>query len=347
MTRRTSLYFLIATLLFALFESNLWGQTRFRVMEWNAENAFDTLHAEGKADEEFTPAGSHRWTQMRYRAKLARMAKVVAAVGEDKPAALVALTEIENDSVLSHLTRRTRLARLGYEYIGTESEDVRGINVALLYQPHLFLPVSIDTLRFAPPRPNVRPTRDALHVAGLLTTGDTLDVIVCHLPSRKSGRVADLFRQAIGKTLRGFCDSLLCVRQKPSLILTGDFNSWFPERCLSESLGAKPYSADCDPSSLCLLSYHLKGKGDIQGTYKYQGEWNRLDHFVVSGSLLQKGDRLGELYTLPSACRIVDFDFLLQDEKSGHGVRPFRTFLGTYYQGGYSDHLPLILDLYY
>lgn len=52
--------------------------------------------------------------------------------------ALIALCEVENDSVLSHLTRRTPLRWQDYRYIITQSPDPRGINVALLYQRDQF-----------------------------------------------------------------------------------------------------------------------------------------------------------------------------------------------------------------
>lgn len=32
-----------------------------------------------------------------------------------------------------------------------------------------------------------RPTRDILHVMGQVASGDTLDVFVCHMPSRAGG----------------------------------------------------------------------------------------------------------------------------------------------------------------
>ena len=51
----------------------------------------------------------------------------------DTPA-LVALCEVENDSVLRDLTRYSVLREAGYRYVITHSPDERGINVALLYQ---------------------------------------------------------------------------------------------------------------------------------------------------------------------------------------------------------------------
>ena len=47
--------------------------------------------------------------------------------------------EVENDTVLRDLTRRSPLKELSYRYVMTHSPDLSGIDVALLYQRDLFL----------------------------------------------------------------------------------------------------------------------------------------------------------------------------------------------------------------
>lgn len=328
--------------LFAIAFSATTARQRMRIMEWNVENLFDTLHCEGRQDLEFTPSGSRQWTSPRYFSKLSHIARAIAAAGGDTPCDIVALAEVENDSVTHHLTRRTKLWRMGYEYIMASTSDVRGICVALLYQPRRFRPVSIDTLRFKPLKENMRPTRDALHVAGKTVTGDTLDIIVCHWPSRRDGKRSQHFRERVARDIRNFCDSLFSTRANPYVVITGDFNTWYPERSIAKDLGASPPDSATSPHSLYILSLRLHARDGIEGTYKYQGEWNRLDHFIASGTLL--GGQ-GALRTSEDKCVIADLPFLLEKEKSGNGTRPYRTFLGTYYHGGYSDHLPLVLDI--
>lgn len=44
----------------------------------------------------------------------------------------MALCEVENDSVLFDLTRRSALRGVNYDYVMTDSPDERGIDVALL-----------------------------------------------------------------------------------------------------------------------------------------------------------------------------------------------------------------------
>jgi len=124
------------------------------------------------------------------------------------------------------------------------------------------------------------------------------------------------------------------------------FNAYYPEPCLMEYLGARLPETRPEPRSLYLLSAHLKARHDISGTYKYAGEWNQLDNFIVSGSLLSHSTP-STFSTNADCCRIADFDFLLTGLNTEAGPRPFRSFLGTYYQKGFSDHLPLVLDLYW
>jgi hypothetical protein len=43
-----------------------------------------------------------------------------------------------------------------------------------------------------------------------------------------------------------------------------------------------------------------------------------------------------------NVCRIGDLPFLLEDDEKYGGKKPYRTYLGPKYLGGYSDHLPLV-----
>lgn len=317
-------------------------------MEYNVENLFDTLHTAGKADMEFTPLGEKHWNSHRYWKKLGQLSKVIAAAGGITPVDLIALVEIENDSIASNLVRRTKLWRLGYEYIITHSPDTRGINVALLYQPHRFRPILSDSLRIAPTHQSLKPSRDVLHVCGEITTGDTLDVFICHLPSRKGGKKAERYRNTISDHIRTYADSLMRVRQTANIVITGDMNSFYPEKNFTEHLKVRLPQAPIQEHELYLLSHDMQAAADIRGTYKYQKEWNQLDHFIVSGNLLKSSTASSShLSTTPANCLIGDFKFLLARDRNSENVHPNRTYLGNFYNYGISDHLPLILDFHY
>ena len=95
------------------------------------------------------------------------------------------------------------------------------------------------------------------------------------------------------------------------------------------------------PDALYVLSHRLHEPGGVRGTYKYRGEWNQLDHLVVSGALL---DATSCFHTGADRCRIAVLDFLVHPDRTYGGVAPSRTYLGRYYNGGVSDHLPLFTD---
>ena len=153
-------------------------------MFYNVENLFDCRHDSLKEDREFLPDGEKKWTPARYWRKLDALSKVVAAVGEERLPDLVGLCEVENDSVLFDLTRRSSLRALGYRYVATHSPDVRGIDVALLYQPGSFRLLESHEIPVPSAEAGFRPTRNVLYVKGEVLSGDTLHVLVCHLPSR-------------------------------------------------------------------------------------------------------------------------------------------------------------------
>lgn len=322
------------------------------LLEYNVENLFDCRDDPESDDGDFLPSGAYAWDSLRYRRKLVALARVMAAAGGARPVDLVALCEVEGDSVLHDLTRRTRLARLGYRYVVTDSRDSRGMDVALLYQPERFRPVGIDTLRMAYDPSRERPTRDVLHVAGRILTGDTLDVIVVHLPSRRGGaQHTAAYRCRVARRVAGLADSLRRVRAVPAVIITGDFNDEPDDRSLAEVIGARCLSSlrrtdatgAADGGWINLSAELHDSIYNVQGTYRYRGHWNRLDHVLANASLQTAHPRL---YAGEGSCRILVLPFLVERSKSERDVwQPRRTYLGTHYHGGISDHLPLLLTI--
>jgi hypothetical protein len=230
---------------------------------------------------------------------------------------------------------------LNYRYVMTDSPDLRGIDVALLYQRDLFKLLSFRSVSI-PPLKQFRPTRDLLHVSGLLLTGDTLDVFVCHLPSRSGGaKESEPYRLHAARILYTEADSILNIRLHPQIIIMGDFNDYPTNKSIQKILEAEspPPTA---PSPLKL--YHLlarKAQSKNFGSYKYRGEWGLLDHLIVSGSLLNSANSFS---TSENKATVSNLPFLLTEDKKYGDKEPFRTYKGMKYQGGISDHLPIYVD---
>ena len=289
----------------------------FTLMELNCENLFNTTHDSLKNDLDYLPTSEMRWTPKRYWDKVNSIGREIIACGTDSHLPdIVCLTEVENDSVMFHLTRLSLLRNAGYEYIITNSSDERGIDVALLYQPQSFRPLSADTFCVAHTAEE-RPTRDILRVTGITTTLDTIDIFVVHFPSRRGGeRLSRPYRLRAAQTIISHLNNR-------STILTGDFND---------------YSGDASIAALQEVGFtdlpaKAKHNNIIKGTYKYRGEWGSLDHILIRGPI---ADKVMDAY-------INDLPFLLLGE--GDSLMPRRTYRGKFYQGGYSDHLPLVVNL--
>lgn len=309
-------------------------QGRLRVMSWNVENLFDTIHDSGRIDTDFLPDGANAWTAARYRTKLFAIARTIAAAGGAEPVDIIGLCEVENTRVVEDLTQHSALASLGYSYLITNSLDERGMDVALLYQADRFLPLQEYILRVPFTPQKERPTRDILVVDGLIPAGDTLTVAVCHLPSRRGGaELTAAYRQRAVQVLRNTVDSIARKRQNFRMIVMGDFNDEPADASVRQ----------LTDSGFVNLSAKAVGEYKIKGTYKLSGAWSRIDQMIVSCSLLEGSSGLR---AQPETCRIFAPEFLLERDATG-GVKPCRTYLGTFYHGGVSDHLPLLLDLAY
>lgn len=308
-----------------------------RIMWYNVENLFDCRDDSLTDDQQFLPDGNMRWTYKRYQKKLVNISRVVAAVGNGHLPDLIGLCEIENERVLYDLTRRSLLKTAGYHFYVTQSLDERGIDVALLYRPERFTPINRKDIRI---EPTDNPTRDILHLTGKVSGKDTLSLFLCHFPSRSAGRKeTEPYRMQAARVLKQHTDSLQSTSPNASIIVMGDFNDHPTNRSLSQVLQSKPVTpgSTITPQNLYNLIYNKE-----KGSYFFQGNWEKLDQIIVSGSMLIPQS---PLYTNESHTRIASFPFLLEyNERYGEYV-PSRTLQGPLYKGGYSDHLPLVIDL--
>ena len=224
----------------------------------------------------------------------------------------------------SKLVERTPLAKLGYGIVHRDSPDRRGIDVALIYRQDSFRVLDVRTSGVL--TGGDRPTRDILYVAGVLTwTGDTVHVFVNHWPSKFGGdEYTRPFRQAASDTL---ARAVLALRDSltgklPSVIVTGDFN---------DTPDSTPALSLASGTGLVNLALDLHERGE--GSLKYNGRWELIDHFLVSGAL--EGSVM-EIYSHP---------MLLEEDSKFLGVKPRRSYYGPMWHGGASDHLPIVLLL--
>ena len=304
---------LILMVLFSIECGFLFAQEPLTIISYNLENLFDCQHDTLKNDYSFLPDGDHHWTYHKYQTKLDRIAQVVVNISGWESAALVGLCEVENARCLRDLCYR--LKRFHYQYVHYESEDERGIDVALLYDS-----TKVKVLDSRPLRVDLNEdnTRDILYVKVLLHERDTMYAMVCHLPSRLGGGAATEWKRLQAKqVIQQQIDSILHQQPQANIVVMGDMND----------------EAKNDLSGMSNQMVALEQAG--QGTHKYQGVWSCLDQYYVSKELK---DRVSEQIYSP--------EWLLEEDNKYLDYQPKRTFVGFRYHGGYSDHMPIVLTIY-
>jgi hypothetical protein len=296
-----------------------------RLMWYNVENLFHPTSDTGVADDEFTPEGVRHWTWFRYREKLTRIARVIVAAGQWEPPFVVGLGEVENALVLEDLVSHPILQSFGYSYLHKDSPDHRGIDVACLFRAEFFNPAGWSAMS-AVELGSFGRTREMIHVWGSWGRRDTLDLFLVHFISqyRGSGATAE-YREMQSARLMELADSIRQIRPGSMVVMAGDFNETW------EGYSMEPFRS-MTVGSDSVVPVELSGQ---RSSYRYQGVWSSIDQFLV----VNKGSGYGvegKVFCLPA--------LIIPDDIYG-GEKPFRTWEGYRYSGGFSDHLPILLDI--
>jgi len=335
-------FFLLLNSALLLLAVSLNGQAQendsgyIRLMFYNTENLFDTSDDTLKDDNDFLPGGVMRWNYSRYNKKLSALYKTIAAAGEWNLPAIIALCEVENRKVLEDLLRNTYLSKYNFEIIHEESSDERGIDVCMIYRKECVevleysynIPAGIGAEAFR--------TRSVLR-ASMLIKGDTLHLIVNHWPSRRGGTLAgEDLRMKIAGFVKELCDSIgMAGKGRAKIIICGDFNAT-PDDMVIRQL------SDLERPGIALINLSESAAKKGEGSYRYKGIWEMIDQVIVSESLLNSESGL---FMEPNKFRIFSPDFLLEKDPLYPGFSPFATYRGYRYHGGFSDHLPVMIDL--
>jgi endonuclease/exonuclease/phosphatase family metal-dependent hydrolase len=147
-------------------------------------------------------------------------------------------------------------------------------------------------------------------------------------------------RLIAAKTLRSKVDSILSFEPNAKIFISGDFNDEPSDYSVKEGLISCSNSSDSCMLVNLSVQFQVAGK---MGTHKYQAEWAVLDQIIVSKEILRETHGL---HCTSGDAHIFNPDFLLIEDESGMGRKPFRTYDAYRYSGGFSDHLPVYLDLW-
>lgn len=300
---------------------------------YNLENLFDINNDSDTHDDDFTPKGRKKWNLKRYNRKIKKLGSVISQIGVAEagiPPVIVGVAEVENLKVLTDLVNTKEMAEHRYGIVHYNSQDERGIDVALLYQKEHFelLDSEVFPLIFIKENGDKDYSRDILLVKGNLK-GKLTYFVVNHWPSRRKGteetapnriQAAALARQVIAKAVNETEDA--------HVVILGDFNDNPTNNSIKQHLVQDDFHNPFE-------SIYDTGKG----TATHDNNWYLFDQIILSKNFFNEDS--GLVYRKAA---IFEEHFL----KSWKGKRkgdPFRTYIGKWHQGGFSDHFPVYVTL--
>lgn len=306
----------------------------YTIAFYNTENLFDTKNNKLTHDDDFLPHSEKRWTTKRYQNKLLKLGRVIAKIGDDtsdNPPAIVGLAEVENKHVLKDLIHSEYLKEYDYGIVHYNSPDERGIDVALIYDKMRFEVTNSEpfSVYLEKEDGSIDYTRDVLLVTGRLHD-EEIHLIVNHWSSRREGeKETEYKRLASAETVNRIIDNLKTDYKDPKVIVMGDFND------------------NPDNNSLALLEDNSSLfnpfrtiSTEYKGSLSYRFEWHLFDQILISTNFFDpKSTKLDF-----NKAKIFNSEFLAQSYGKYKG-QPLRTFVGSRYKGGYSDHFPVYIEL--
>ncbi|MCC6752638.1 MAG: hypothetical protein IT266_01500 [Saprospiraceae bacterium] len=317
---------------------------RVSVGFYNLENLFDIYDDPQIQDEEFTPGGEKNWTQDKYEDKLNRLAKVIRALDlelHDSPLAVLGVCEIENRKVLEDLVRHPALRHRAFKIAHLDSRDLRGIDVALVYDPIHFHLLSYTS--HAVDLPSVhgakRITRDVFLVKGMLGK-QRLFVTVNHWPSRRGGEHSTVpSRRAAAEVNRRLADSIRGIDPDALFIVMGDLNDNPVDASLREGLCS--FFRVHEASDPCFFNPFYANFEKGLGSMAFEDSWGLFDQILLSSNLVKPvhdrrwGYEDHGIFRKP----------FMMETQGRYRNYPKRSFSGNVYNRGYSDHFPVYCKL--
>jgi hypothetical protein len=282
-----------------------------------------------------TNSGLQNWNDKRYGDKIKKIAHVLELIKEDYQTIplFIGLAEISTDSVLKDIISEP-IFKSSYKFIHYDSLDERGVDVALLYDTTKCEILYSEPISFIfefenPGASSFDTTRDVLFCK-VKILGKTLDVYVVHLPSQRENDINKPKRRYILEKIK---EKILQEQNENSnpVIVLGDFNENANEDLINNFLKDGNKEILKNPFYELFLNQNYSTFHNSEGLL--------FDQILLS-PVFFTGD-----FSLKFEEAIVFNNIKLGSWDRKFQGRPFRTYAGTRYLGGYSDHYPVLIKL--
>ena len=280
-----------------------------KIASWNLQTFFDAVKV-GTEYSEFTSKKSS-WSEEKYKVRLNRLCEILELIDAD----IFIMQELENEAILYDIINNYRFQGRrdkAYPYGAFIAEKNQAFGCGVISKIPLYNLKShqLDVKIEKDEQPDMRPLMEFS-----INEENSKKIFVCHWKSKSGGKdETELWRNYQQKLLSNVLQTSSC-----NFVICGDFNKDINDF----SIQNERVIFQTDKTYICLKSGWLTFPQEETGSYFYQNEWEKIDHFFVSENC-----KIKEFYTIKNGPNI-----------TSEGI-PFRYNLWN--GQGYSDHLPIV-----
>lgn len=304
-------------------------------MFYNVENLFSP-DPKPKHKLDPTISGFRNWDERKYQNKLYKIANVVRLIEEKEQVLpmIIGLAEIYEEKNLQDLVSLEPFNN-NFGFVHFDSLDERGVDTALLYDKRKVELISSEPISFVFEEQNENneeyfdTTRDVLFCK-LKSKEEVLNIFVVHLPSKREKDINKPKRDFILKKLNE--RFLKLINNNETTIVCGDFN----ENPIEDNLNTLLYDGEYNKflTNPFVELYNNK----IYSTF-HNSDGLLFDQIILSNNFFINSSSFAF-----KKAEVFNSEKISNWDKKFSG-RPFRTYAGTRYLGGYSDHFPVYIIL--
>lgn len=279
-------------------------------------------------------SGLRNWDERKYKNKLFKISHVFQLMKEENGVLpfMIGLSEISGRKVLEDLVQMEPF-NSDYGIVHYNSMDERKVDVALLYDKTKVEIIDSETITFFfeinnKNTENYDTTRDVLY-SKVQYKGEIVNVFIAHLPSKREKDINKPKRTFILNEIRGRIMNIV-NEEKEHVLLCGDFNENPDDENLVKILYDDAHGQVLENPFLQLFSTRN------YSTFHYKSGL-LFDQIILSKSFFNDNSALSF-----QNAEIFNSDKISSHRRNFEG-RPFRTYAGTRYLGGYSDHFPVFV----
>ncbi|MCJ7933238.1 MAG: endonuclease [Chryseobacterium sp.] len=280
-----------------------------------------------------TRSGLRNWDEKRYKNKIFKISHAFQLMKEENGVMpfVIGLSEVSGRKVLEDLVMMEPF-NSEYGIVHYNSMDERKVDVAMLYDKNKVEVIDSEAITFFfeisnKNKENYDTTRDVLF-SKIKYKGEIINVFIAHLPSKREKDINKPKRSFILNEIRQRIMKIV-ADDKEHVILCGDFN----ENPDDENLVKILY--DNDHEKVLMNPFYELFSLRNYSTFHYKSGL-LYDQIIMSKSFLD--DRTLSF----QEASIFNSEKLSSRTRTFEG-RPFRTYAGTRYLGGYSDHFPVFV----